>query len=163
MVIVTILPLTAFADIIDENREIIYYDYQIVNIDEYPDYLIIAGSSIYGLDSAVPVVNGTFGGGYKLDGFKLYAINNTEVKTMDLTNDQGEFKNIAHGDYLRNLSMVVSDNTFNVAGSYEKDIGYDKIHVNLTILKLNDDVFEVNQTDRNVTFTNGTSIDSIFE
>ncbi|MFH0968694.1 MAG: hypothetical protein V1862_13525, partial [Methanobacteriota archaeon] len=77
---ILILILTGFvlipviADIPIEGMKQYNYQYVINNSFEYPDYLFLTSSEIWNFEHPFIVVNGTFSGGYKLDGFVLHAM-----------------------------------------------------------------------------------------
>lgn len=69
----------AYADIAVEGISDYSFHYNISNLGQFPDYVFLTSSAIWGWDYPQVISDGTFGGGYKLDGFVLHAILSSDL------------------------------------------------------------------------------------
>ena len=157
---VILLSLFASADVPVEGMKQANYDYVISNIKDYPEYVFLTSSAIWGWNYA-SIINstGTFGGGYKLDSFRLHAI-----KTSDF--DQAKFfaardqynQEIANcTDYCRDNPKIVSSNlTLPKATSVNEIIPLKKIEIDLRIDSITDQALEISKTRMLYYYENGT-------
>jgi len=144
------LASTACADIAVEGMRQYDYNYSIVNIGDFPDYVFLTSSAIWGWEYVSEINRtGSFGGGYKLDGFQVHAI-----KAENL--DQGMLKAETSGDdkakasrmeYFENNKDIVSSNTtLPVATSLEEALGLKSISVYLKINSINESAINLSET-----------------
>jgi hypothetical protein len=138
------------ADIAVEGMRQYDYNYSITNLGEYPDYVFLTSSAIWGWEFASEI-NGTgsFSGGYKLDGFQVHAI-----KAKDL--DQGMLNGSASDDeaqaarkeYFEGNKDIVSSNlTLPVAASLEEALGLKNITVHLKVNSINESSLNISETE----------------
>jgi len=148
----------ASADIPIEGMKQYSYQYIINNTADYPDYVFLTSSEIWQFTMPTLVVNGTFGGGYKLDGFILHAIAREDLDqaVMDQLHD-AKNENPDLTDYFEKAPIKTSEALLPVAVTIDDQIPVSNISV---ILSIND----IGETDLNITkektifgFENGTS------
>ena len=157
---VLLLSLCASADVKVEGWKDLSYDYIISNINEYPDYVFLTSSNIWGWKYASLINStGSFGKGYKLDDFIVHA-----AKASDF--DQGLFfshpdeynPNTANcTDYCQNNSKIVSSSLkLPKATSIEEILALEKIEVFLKIDNITDQALNISKTKTLYYYENGT-------
>ncbi|HOJ97128.1 MAG TPA: hypothetical protein PK024_09880 [Methanospirillum sp.] len=138
-----------YADVAVEGVSTYSYQYHIVNVDDFPDYLFLTSSAIWGWEYPHIIENGTFGGGYKLDAFILHAILAPDIDVNKITGGDTEesSSNAATENdtqtYLSSLPFLTANITLPVGAFYEDKLGIDNVTVNLSITTLNATAFEV--------------------
>jgi hypothetical protein len=151
LIVAAIAVTTAYADVPVPGKEEFKINYRITNIGDFPDWLFITSSTIFGWEYA-QVINdtGTFGGGYKLDEFLLHGIREMYI---DLARFKANPKSYAKEDnrfVLANLSLPVSrlvDERAALAG----------IEVLLEVDGINDQRFDVSMTEVIYRYKDGTT------
>lgn len=139
------------------------YRYIINNSADYPDYTFFTSSEIWQYAMPTLVVNGSFGGGYKLDGFILHAVKNSEIDpaVLDLMGSTNqEEKNLT--PYLEKAPIRTADVLLPVSVSLDKAIPVDNISVVLLVNALNETAFTVTKVKTLYGFENGTTGEEIF-
>lgn len=133
------------------------YQYQITNTANFSDYSFLISSEIWGFDSPHLVNNGTFGGGYKLDGFILHAIRNSdldpEVRESLISHEEGE-KNLV--EYFKNVQLATSSMLLPVSTGIDSAIPLSNITVMLQIEDIVDRDLAVSETKKVFWYLNGT-------
>jgi hypothetical protein len=153
-----------FADIAVEGRKQYSYQYLLNNSSDNPDYIFLTSSEIWGFDQPSVVVNGTFGGGYKLDGFVLHAIKEADLDPLireRLKKEEQDRTDLS--EYFSSLPLVTADVSLPVATSMDEKIPLNNITVLLQINSISD--FELNVTKAKIIygFENGTTINQEFQ
>jgi len=85
-------PLCASADVKVEGWRDLNYDYIISNINDYPDYIFLTSSNIWGWKYASMINStGPFGKGYKLDDFIVHAIRASDFDKDSFLSQRDEY------------------------------------------------------------------------
>ncbi len=121
------------------------YQYLINNTAEYPEYTFVTSSEIWGFDQPSLVLNGSFGGGYKLDGFVLHAIKSADLseEVLEELSSQGE-DNLNLSQYFTTAPMATCELLLPVSTGMDSAIPLSNITVILHIS-------EISGTDLNAT------------
>lgn len=133
------------------------YQYQITNTANFSNYSFIISSEIWGFDSSHLVTNGTFGGGYKLDGFILHAIRNTDLDPgvrEHLTSEKEGDKSLA--DYFKTAHMATSSMLLPVSTGIDSAIPLSNITVILHIEDITDSDLVITEDKKVFGYLNGT-------
>lgn len=154
----------AYADVKVEGWREQSYDYTITNINDFPDYVFLTSSVIWGWDYA-SILNstGSFGGGYKLDGFHVHAIRSANFDkerffSQRQENDQGV---VNCTDYcLNNTKIVSSDLTLPRSVSVQETIPLQKILVQLKVEDITDRTLNISKTKMLYYYANGTVMET---
>lgn len=159
-VAVLLLSLSATADVPVEGMKQTSYDYVISNIKDYPDYVFLTSSAIWGWKSA-SIINstGTFGGGYKLDSFEVHAIRASDFDRQKFFAARDEYdRDIANcTDYCRGNPKIVSSNlALPKATSVNEIIPLEKIEVLLRVNSITDQALNISKTRMLYYYENGT-------
>ncbi len=159
-VAILLLSLRALADVPVEGMKQVSYDYAISNIRDYPDYVFLTSSAIWGWKYA-SVINstGTFGGGYKLDRYEMHAIKALDFDRQEFFAARDEYnEEIANcTDYCRNNPMIVSSNlALPKATSVNLTMPIEKIEVLLRVNGITDRTLELSKTRMLYYYENGT-------
>jgi hypothetical protein len=155
-----LLSLSASADVPVEGMKQADYNYIISNIKDYPDYVFLTSSAIWGWSYA-SIINSTgdFGGGYKLDSFQLHAIKASGFDRAKFFAARDQYdKEIANcTDYCRDNPKIVSSNlTLPKATSVNEIIPLKKIEVDLQIDSITDRALKISKTKMLYYYENGT-------
>lgn len=151
LVVISIIPAT-FADIAVEGVSQYDYQYKILNYEDFPDYLFITSSAIWGWEYPQVVTNGTFGGGYKLDGFILHAVpmTNADPKLSDIidelnspSSESNQVDGSPYSDYFSTHPVLTANISLPVGTFYEDTLGIDNVSVYLTITNLDGTSFNL--------------------
>ncbi|OPX78894.1 MAG: hypothetical protein A4E45_01009 [Methanosaeta sp. PtaB.Bin039] len=116
------------ADLLVPGTTYVSYQYRVTNLDEHPDYLIMATSEIWGCEY-VTIINQSnpgFGGGYKLDGFVI-------VAQPAASFDPQAFWDNRTGYCASSSDLIRSDMALPVAFSVNKSIGLERAQVFLKV------------------------------
>ena len=149
------------ADVRVEGWKEVEYKYIISNIKDYPEYLFLSSSAIWGWEYA-SVINsstGEFGGGYKLDSFIVNSIkgSNFEQERFIGQNDSGDLQTFNCTNYCQDNSNIVSSNlSLPKATSMKEDQGVDGIEVYLKIDDINDQSLNLSKVKMLYYYQNGT-------
>jgi hypothetical protein len=137
LVLVALFP-SAQADVAVEGWGQYNYNYVITNIGDYPDYVFLTSSGIWGWEHITVIENrtGSFGGGYKLDSFQVNAIKSSKLDWNALK-DEGEVINEEDKprvDFFEDNPNIASSNlNLPVATSLEDTQNIDDITVYLKV------------------------------
>lgn len=138
----------ASADIAVEGVSTYSYQYTITNFEQFSDHIFLTSSAIWGWEYPFIIQDGTFGGGYKLDGFVLHAIPSADIdpdKITDLnasdtlsdeTNESGA------SSYLADLPFLTANISLPKGAFFEDKLGIENVTVNLNITTLNETSFD---------------------
>ena len=141
---------TAVADIPIKGMKDYYYEYILYNINDFPDYIFLTSSSIWGWKHATMIdkATGSFGGGYKLDGFRIHAIKSDDFKESLWHNSRSKNDQETNcAEYCGNNSKIVtSDLNLPKALSLKEDPLLDKIVVYLIVDEISDNALNISKT-----------------
>ncbi len=146
---VLMLASVGCADIAIEGIKQYDYNYSITNLNDYPDYVFLTSSTIWGWEYASEVGStGAFSGGYKLDGFQLHAIKSEDLdRGMLKSNDSDDKIKAARKEYFENNKNIVSSNlTLPVAASLEEALGLKSIDVFIEVNSINESALDISET-----------------
>ena len=150
----------AFGDVPIEGMKQYNYQYHINNTEEYPEYMFLTSSEIWGFEQPSIVVNGTFGGGYKLDGFVLHAMKEADLDPLikeQMSRETQETKNLT--GYFKSLSLATSDVLLPISTPIIDTIPLSNLTVLLQIQGITDTGLNVTKIRTVYGFENGTTID----
>ena len=161
--IILIVLMTAFfifpalADIPVEGVKQYNYQYIINNTTDFPDYVFLTSSEIWGFEHPARVINGTFGGGYKLDGFVLHAMKGADLdatiqEQIDTPEQTG--KNLTA--YFATAPLATSDIVLPVSTGMNDSIPINNITVLLDVQEINGSVLNMTKVKTLIGFENGT-------
>jgi hypothetical protein len=150
----------AYADVKVEGWREQSYDYIVSNIHDFPDYVFLTSSVIWGWEYA-SILNrtGSFGGGYKLDGFQVHAIRSADFDKERFFSRRQENNQDAVNctDYCRNNPGIVSsDLRLPTSVSVQEIIPLEKIEVYLKVDNITNRAFNITKTKMLYYYTNGT-------
>ena len=136
------------------------YDYLISNVNDFPDYVFLTSSAIWGWDHASLVNStGSFGGGYKLDSFIVHAMRASDFdrdKFFSLR-DEYDQETVNCTQYCQDSSRIVSANlTLPKSISVEEMIPLSKIEVYLKVDSISDQALNLSTTKMLYYYENGT-------
>jgi hypothetical protein len=157
---VLLLSLCALADVKVEGWKDLSYDYIISNINDYPDYVFLTSSNIWGWKYASLINStGSFGKGYKLDDFKVHAIKASDFD-RDLflrERDEYDLNTVNCTDYCQNNTNIVSSSLMlPKATSIEEILALEKIEVFLKIDNITNQALNISKTKTLYYYENGT-------
>lgn len=159
LVILLLLPC-ASADVkVDGWREQ-SYDYVISNINDFPDYVFLTSSAIWGWEYASVIDStGHFGGGYKLDSFIVHAVKASDFDWKEFSG-QGNVSDqeaVNCTDYCQNNALIISSNlTLPKATSVQEIIPLQKIEVYLKVENITSQALNISKTRMVYHYSNGT-------
>ncbi len=145
------------ADLLIEGIRNYDFQYQIVNADDFPGYTFLTSSEIWGYEQTTPVVNGSFGGGYKLDGFVLHALNTSDadpVLTMALAGNATDDFDIAPS--LENAPLVTANVSLPVSIALDESLGVANVTVDIVVNSLTPSGLNATLTEVRYGFADGT-------
>lgn len=150
----------SYADVKVEGWREQRYDYIITNINDFPDYVFLTSSAIRGWEYASVLDRlGSFGGGYKLDGFYVHAIRSVDFDKERFFNQRAEYDQDAVNctDYCQNNSMIASSDLYLPKSvSMQETIPLNKIEVLLTVNDITDKALDISKTKMLYYYANGT-------
>jgi hypothetical protein len=153
-----------YADVAVEGVSTYSYQYDIVNAGDFPDYIFLTSSAIWGWEYPQIIENGTFGGGYKLDAFVFHAIPAADIDLNRITAGNTEESSADAAEendtqaYLSSLPFLTANVTLPVGAFYEDKLGIENVTVNLSITALNATAFEVKKESALFGMKNGSVI-----
>ena len=158
--IVLLLSLCASADVKVEGWRDLSYDYIISNINDYPDYIFLTSSNIWGWKYA-SLINSTgpFGKGYKLDDFIIHAIRASDFDKDSFLSQRDEYDPdiVNCTNYCQNNSKIVSSSLIlPKATSIEEILSLKKIEVFLKIDNITDQALNISKIKTLYYYENGT-------
>lgn len=136
--------------------------YIISNIGDYSDYLFLTSSAIWGWEytSLVDRATGTFGGGYKLDGFLLHAVKASDFNASIFAADSSKGDVDCTG-YCRGNSKIVSSRiNLPVSTLVNDTIPLSQITVYLKVNSINDTSLNITKDRTVYKYDNGTSLEA---
>lgn len=152
---------SGLADILIKGEKNYNYEYNITNIKDYPDYVFLTSSVIHKWEytSIINSTTGLFGGGYKLDRFRLHAIAASDFD-RDLffsQRDQYNPERVNCTEYCQNNSQIATANlALPVAISLNESMGVDRIEVFLKIDDITNESLNISRTGMQYYYQNGT-------
>ncbi len=138
------------------------YQYLINNTEEYPEYSFITSSEIWGFEQPSLVINGSFGGGYKLDGFVLHAI-----RTADLSEKIQEQLSAPGKDtlnlsrYFTTVPVATSDLLLPVSTGMDSSITLSNITVVLQVQEIYGSDLNATKEKTIFRYENGTALEEM--
>lgn len=152
----------ALADVRVEGWKEVEYKYIISNIKDYPEYLFLTSSAIWGWEYA-SVINSTgeFGGGYKLDEFIVNSIKRSNIEQQQerffSQNGSDDLQTFNCTNYCQDNSDIVSSNlSLPKATSMKEEQGVEGIEVYLKIEDINDQSLNLSKVKMLYYYQNGT-------
>lgn len=136
--------------------------YVINNTELFPEYQFLTSSEIWNYEYPSLVVNGTFGGGYKLDGFVLHAIKRTDLDPTvlaDLSSPEREKKNLSA--YFESAPLATSDLLLPVTTSLNENLSVSNLTVLVNIEGINKKNLNVSKIKTIYQYENGTKSEEI--
>lgn len=164
LILACLLFIPVISDVPIEGMKQYVYQYEINNTAEYPDFIFFTSSEIWNFEHPSIVVNGSFGGGYKLDGFVLHA-----MKETDLDPDVKEQLRTENQDktdlsrYFSSAPLATSEIMLPIATSLNDTIPLSNLTVLLQIQSIQDTVLNISKTRVIYGFKNGTTIDMVYQ
>lgn len=136
--------------------------YVISNIGDYPDYLFLTSSAIWGWGYTSPVdqATGSFGGGYKLDSFLLHAVKASDFNAsiFPAGSRAGDVDCTA---YCQGNSKIVSSSiNLPVSKLVNDTLPLSKITVYLNVNSINDTSLNITRSRTVYQYDNGTSLEA---
>jgi hypothetical protein len=156
--------IPALADVPIEGMKQYNYQYVINNSVEYPDFIFLTSSEIWNFEHPSIVVNGTFGGGYKLDGFVLHAMKEADLDPLikeQLGTETQERTDLTK--YFSSAPLATADVMLPVATSINDTIPLSNLTVLLQIQNIQDTELNITKTRMVYGFENGTTIDMAYQ
>ncbi|MCA1917655.1 hypothetical protein [Methanospirillum hungatei] len=155
---------TASADVAVEGMSPYFYQYDISNFEEFKDYLFLTSSAIWGWEYPFIIQDGTFGGGYKLDGFVLHAIPSADIdpdtiaaiNAGDALTDESHDSEVSSS--LSRLPFLTANISLPKGVFFEDDLGVLNVTVFLNITALNETSFDVKKEAALFGYRDGTVI-----
>jgi len=136
------------------------YDYLISNMNDFPGYVFLTSSAIWGWDYASLINStGSFGGGYKLDGFIVHAMETSDFDRDKFFSqrDQYDQEIVNCTKYCQDNPRIVSANlTLPKSISVEERIPLSKIEVYLNVDSISDQALNISKTKMLYYYENGT-------
>ena len=160
MVVICSVPV--MADVPIEGIKQYSYQYVINNSADYPDYVFLTSSEIWSFEHPIFVINGTFGGGYKLDGFILHAIKNADLDAAvkEKLSAAGKGEN-NFSTYFESAPIATSDILLPVSTGMNDTIPVNNITVILEVKEIKGDILNVTKVKKLLGFENGSIIEEI--
>jgi hypothetical protein len=152
---------SGLADILIKGEKNYNYEYNITNIKDYPDYVFLTSSVIHRWQytSIINSTTGLFGGGYKLDSFRLHAAaaSDFDKELFFRQRDQYNPESVNCTEYCQNNTQIATSNlTFPVAISLNESMGVDRIDVYLKIDDITNESLNISRTRTQYYYQNGT-------
>ncbi len=157
---VLLLSFGALADIKVEGWRDQSYDYIISNVNDFPDYVFLTSSAIWGWDYASLINStGSFGGGYKLDSFIVHAMRASDFNRDKFFSqrDENDRETVNCTGYCQDNPKIVSSNlTLPKSISVEEMIPLEKIEVYLKVDGITDQALNISKIKMLYYYENGT-------
>jgi hypothetical protein len=134
------------------------YQYIINNTEAYPDFQFLTSSEIWNYEYPSLIVNGTFSGGYKLDGYVLHAIRQKDLDPAvrtELMHQEREKKNLSV--YFESAPLATSDLLLPVSTSLNETIPIRNLTVLLNIEGIDNKTLNVSRIKTIYQYENGSS------
>lgn len=143
---VLLVAFMAQADVAIEGMKTYDCNYVISNIGNYPNYVFLTSSAIWGWTyvSVVDKKTGTFGGGYKLDGFALHAVKATDLRGVKLKSI-GDLSPSQAEQIKNNAKVLTANIILPKATNFNDTVPLEKFSIILRIDALNDTAFNVSR------------------
>jgi len=162
LMLATLVIMPLEADIAVTGMKQQTYQYIINNTEDYPDYQFLTSSEIWNYEYPSLVINGTFGGGYKLDGFILHAIRQNDLDPAvraELNTSDHEKKNLSV--YFESAPMATSDLLLPVATTLNETLQVQNLTVILRIDEISNRTLNVTRLKTIYQYENGTSSEEL--
>ena len=163
LLLVGILISPALADIPVEGMKQYNYQYVINNTGVFPDYLFLTSSEIWNFEHPSIVVNGTFGGGYKLDGFVLHAMKESSLDPRIKEQMETEETKTDLRTYFASAPIVTSELMLPVATSIDDTIPLSNLTILLQIQNITSSELNITKMKTIFGFENGTTIEEAYQ
>ena len=153
---VLLLAVTAQADVAIKGMKTYDCNYIISNMGNYPNYVFLTTSAIWGWTYATVVdrKTGSFGGGYKLDDFVLHAVKISDLRGLKL-NSSGD-RSPSQAERLKSNNKVLTANmSFRKASNFRDTIPLEKVSIILKIDSLDDTAFNISRVKAVFDYTGG--------
>jgi len=151
------------ADVPIEGMKQYNYQYVINNSADYPEYLFLTSSEIWGYEHPSIVVNGSFGGGYKLDGFVLHAMKEADLNPL-IREELGTVNQKTDlPGYFTSAPLVTSEVMLPVATNMDDTVPLTNLTILLQIQNITNAELNVTKIRTIYGFENGTTIDQVFQ
>lgn len=132
-------------------------DYVIANIDDFSNNIFLVNSSIWGWEhSSIVSGDGTFGGGYKLDGFGLNAISAEDF-------DEWAFSIDPRGFCENNTDVIPSNIYLPVAMTIDEKVPLDRVEILLTLYGTDQRYLDITKTSVVYYYRDGTVEELLIE
>jgi hypothetical protein len=163
---ILLLSQCIMADVRVEGWEQVDYKYIISNIKDFPQYLFLTSSAIWGWEYASVIDStGEFGGGYKLDSFIVNSIKRSNLDAERLVDESGsddggsdDLLTFNCTNYCQdNSNIVSSDLSLPKATSVEESQGVDGIEVDIRIDEITDQNLKLSKVRMVYYYQNGTT------
>lgn len=162
IVLTALLIMPLEADIAVTGMKQQTYQYIINNTEAFPDYQFLTSSEIWNYEYPSLVINGTFGGGYKLDGFVLHAIKQKDLDPAvrtELSSSDHEKKNLSA--YFEKAPMATSDLLLPVGTTLNETLQVQNLTVLLRIDEISNRTLNVTRLKTVYQYENGTSSEEL--
>ncbi|ABD41310.1 hypothetical protein Mhun_1579 [Methanospirillum hungatei JF-1] len=164
ILVIGLLFSTASADVAVEGVSTYFYQYAISNFEEFKDYIFLTSSAIWGWEYPFIIQDGTFGGGYKLDGFVLHAIPSADIDPDTIADINAgdaltdETRDSGVSSYLASLPFLTANISLPKGAFFEDDLEIENVTVVLNITALNETSFDVKKDAALFGYRDGTVI-----
>jgi len=153
---VLLVAFAARADVAIDGMRTYNCNYVISNIGNYPNYVFLTSSAIWGwtYTSVVNKKTGSFGGGYKLDGFVLHAVKVSDLRGMKLKSISD--LSPSQAEQIKNNTKVLTANiSLLKATNFNDTVPLERFSIILRIDALNDTAFNVSRIKAVFDYTGG--------
>jgi hypothetical protein len=157
VIVAGMVVMTLNADISVTDMKQQTYQYIINNTEVFQDYQFLTSSEIWNYEYPLLIINGTFGGGYKQDGFILHAIKNKDLDPAilaELKSTDYEKKNLSA--YFETAPVATSDLILPVATTLDEKIPVQNFTVLLQIDEIQNKTLNVTRVKTIYQYENGT-------
>ncbi len=160
LLIALLLSFAAMADIKIEGWRNQNYDYIITDMKDFPDYVFLTSSAIWGWEYASRINStGSFGGGYKLDSFVVHAIKASDFSRYKFYTNRYDYEpeTVNCTEYCQDSPKIVSSNlTLPKSISVEEIIPLKKIEVYLKVDSITSQSLNISKIKMLYYYENGT-------
>lgn len=162
LILAECLFIPVHADIAVTGVKLVTNQYVINNTELFPHYQFLTTSEIWSYESPSLVINGTFGGGYKLDGFILHAIKRTDLDPVilaDISSPERVKKNLS--SYFESAPLATSDLLLPVSTSLNENLSVNNLTVLLNIEGIDKKNLNISRIKTIYQYENGTKSEVI--
>ncbi|MDM7934606.1 MAG: hypothetical protein QUS08_04355 [Methanothrix sp.] len=149
---------SALADVKVEGWRDLSYEYRITNIGDFPDYVFLASSAIWGFEYTTLInSSGRFGGGYKLDQFVVHAVRASEFDQERFLSQEDERGTFNCTGYCQSIEGLVTSNlTLPRSTSVEEILPLERIEVLLEVEGITERGLDISRRAMLYYYQNGT-------